>query len=169
MHSLSPNPVPSTGLQPLSGLTQSSQSQRAEMCTACAGTVLHPAAAVCSACRSCDTSVPRGTREVLTYLEIVQEMHRQRKCVFKELCQCSVRCAQCAASVHETATETPRGERMCANSGRIYVTRQDVCKQRTVASSVCKQRTVASSAGMLSPLARSHGSQKNRSLTTHRS
>jgi hypothetical protein len=54
-------------------------------------------------------------------------------------------------SVHLTAFERLRGERMCANSGRIYVTRQDVCKQRTVASSVCKQRTVASSAGMLSP------------------
>ena len=76
---------------------------------------------VASSVRHVEVAIhPRGAREVLTYLEIVQAMHRQRKCVFKELCQCSVRCAQCAASVHVTATETPRGERMCANSGRIY-------------------------------------------------
>ena len=46
-----------------------------------------------------------------------QEMHRQRKWVrcLRELCRCSVRC-ECAL----TATETLRGEGMCANSREIY-------------------------------------------------
>jgi hypothetical protein len=51
------------------------------------------------------------------YADNGQEMHRQRKWVrcLRELCRCSVRC-ECAL----TATETLRGEGMCANSREIY-------------------------------------------------
>ena len=48
------------------------------------------------------------------YADNSQEMHRQRKWVrcLTELCRCSVRC-ECAL----TATETLRGEGMCAKCG----------------------------------------------------
>ena len=48
------------------------------------------------------------------YADNSQEMHRQRKWVrcLRELCRCSVRC-ECAL----TATETLRGEGMCAKCG----------------------------------------------------
>ena len=51
------------------------------------------------------------------YADNSQEMHRQRKWVrcLTELCRCSVRC-ECAL----TATETLRGEGMCAKCGGGY-------------------------------------------------
>ena len=56
--------------------------------------------------------------------------------------------AQCAVSVHVTATETPRGQRMCANSGRIYggnVQEMHSEKKETVMISCSEMRTVAPS------------------------
>ena len=45
-----------------------------------------------------------------------QARRRSHSVSVSALCQCSVRCI----SVHVTATETLRGERMCADSGRTY-------------------------------------------------
>ena len=47
-----------------------------------------------------------------------QARHRSHSVSVSALCQCSVRCV----NVHDvvTATETLRGQRMCADSGRTY-------------------------------------------------
>ena len=92
--------------------------------------------------------MPRGTREVLTYLKIVQVMHRQRKCEFTELCQCSVRCAQCAVLSalpvcmrRRLRRPEGRGVNLPRNrSGNAQTTK--VCVQRAVSvlSALCSVR-----------------------------
>ena len=61
----------------------------------------------------------------------------------RELCQCSVRCV----SVHLTAIERLRGERMCANSGRTHGhNAQEMHKQRKRENSflvTCDERAPA--------------------------
>ena len=76
---------------------------------------------------------------------------RQRKCVFRELCRCSVRCvnAQCAASVHVTATERLEGEDVCIQREELWRQRsgdaQTTAKKEIVMISCSEMRTVAPS------------------------